>query len=131
LIAGSLQSILHGYRPRLQLLQAHVGAAYEAQLRLCVRIFPHNGISGLYAFQLRVIDHIDLRAFCDQSRTLLFGFGSQVFNVIQANSAVGCSGCAKLLQVGAGLVGQLGAQPLVHAGNKGHILHDLHADGRA
>ena len=49
----------------------------------------------------------------------------------QTHGTVGGGGGAEILQVGSVFVVQLRAQPLLHAGDEGNLLHDLHADGGA
>ena len=106
-------------------------AAHEAELRLRVPVLPDDGIAVLDALKLRVVDHIDPRALGDQRFALRLRLGREVRNVIKAHCAVGCGGRAEVLEIGAGRVVQLRAEPFVEADHIRHILHDLHADGRA
>ena len=108
-----------------------MGAAHKAQLGLCVGMLPDDGVGIFHPLQLRIVNHIDLRTLRNQTRTLFLGFGGQVFNVVQTDCAVGGGSRTEILQVGAVFLVQLRTQPLVHSGDIGHILHDLHTDGRA
>ena len=51
--------------------------------------------------------------------------------MVQTHRAVGGGGSAEVLQIGAGGLVQLVAQPFVQTHHIGHFFHDLHADGRA
>ena len=63
-------------------------AADKAQLRLRVGIFPDDGVICLDSLELGVVYNVDLRALGDDALALLDGLGREIFDVIQADSAV-------------------------------------------
>ena len=63
-------------------------AADKAQLRLRVGIFPDDGVICLDALELCIVDNVYLRALGYYALALLDGFGREIFDVIQADSAV-------------------------------------------
>ena len=106
-------------------------AAHKAQGRGGVWVFPHNGVARLDALELLVVDDVDLRAFLDERLALFLRLGGQTLDVVQAHRAVGGGRRAEVLEVGAGLLVELGAEPAVKPLDVGDLLHDLHADGGA
>ena len=108
-----------------------MGAAHEAELGFCVGVFPHQGVVLLHPAQLGVVDDVLLRAGDDEVFALLFCLGGEAVDVIKAHRAVGGGGRAEVLQIGAGGIVQLAAQPAVQPHHIGHVLHHLHADGGA
>ena len=57
-------------------------AADEAKLRSSVGVFPDDGVAGLDALELGVVDDVDLRVLRNYALALLDGLGGEVFNVV-------------------------------------------------
>ena len=112
-----------------ELVQRHVRAAHEAQLRLGVAVFPHARVALAHAPELRIVDDVHRCAVADERLALLHGLGREVLDVVQTDCTVGRGGCAKVLEIGFRCIIQLPAQPFVQTAEEGDILHDLHADG--
>ena len=66
-----------------------MGASHKAKLRLCVGIFPNNGVFALDSFKLCVVDDVFLRALRDLGFAKLLCFGGEVCDVIKSDSTVG------------------------------------------
>ena len=54
------QPIADGVCPMGELCRREVGAADEGKLGACARVLPHNGVARADAFQLGVVNAIDL-----------------------------------------------------------------------
>ena len=82
-----------------ELCRREVGAADEGKLGARARVLPHNGVARADAFQLGVVNAIDLGVWCYEVFALFDGLGRDAVHVVEPDSAVRCAGGAHVLKV--------------------------------
>ena len=126
-LAALCESGLHLLGPVLELLQAHVRTAHEAELWRSILVLPDDRIFPVYSLELFVIHHIHLSAFLYERLAVLCSLRRKLIDVIESYSSVRSGRSTEVLEISACLVIKLRAQPLVETLYIRNILHYLHA----